>query len=108
MSLKNVVDPDRAKPVAKIDEYNASTSSWNTMTDISNMYNTPSWPSVCLGLPTCSHQQKTTLLAGILCVLYVPYVSYKVLIGLAEGCKSDKYLIRHIRHCQVKLFFADD
>ena len=53
------------------------------------------------------HQQKTTLLASILCVLYVSYVSYKVLIRLAEGCKSVKYLIRHIRHWQVKLFFAD-
>ena len=35
------------------------------------------------------------------------YVSYKALIRLAEGCRSDKYLIRHIRHWQVKLFFAD-
>ena len=58
--------------------------------------------------PTTTHQQKTTLLAGILCVLYVSYVSYKALIRLAEGSKSDKYLIRHIRHWQVKLFFADD
>ena len=57
--------------------------------------------------PDFISKKQLSLLAGILCVLCLSYVSYKVLVRLAEGCKSDKYLIRYIRHWQVKLFFAD-